>query len=108
MHHVWIYSHIGAAIRSRRKQLKLTQAKLAARLGVSRASLANIEVGRQNVLVHQIYMFAAALDLALTDLLPQGFRKSATSGELPLPSDLKPLQKDQIKRLIGGSQEHSN
>jgi hypothetical protein len=52
-------------------------------------------------------MFAAALDLAPTDLLPQGSRNSAASGELPLPSGLKPLQRDQIKRLIGGSQGHS-
>jgi transcriptional regulator with XRE-family HTH domain len=50
-----IYRHIGEIIRNRRRSSRprLTQEMLAQRVGISRASLANIETGRQSVLVHQ-------------------------------------------------------
>jgi transcriptional regulator with XRE-family HTH domain len=106
MNYEWIYPQIGELIRRRRKQFKLTQEKLASRLGMSRASLANIEIGRQNVLVHQLYCFAAALDLSPHDLLPQPVDQPAKGdlGELPLPPGLKAQQKEQITRLLRGSQ----
>ncbi len=97
-----IYKHIGAVIKARRKTLGLKQETLAGRLGISRGSLANVEIGRQNVLVHQLYKFAAALELTPIDLLPppstDHFRADRT--ELPLPDDLKAQQKDQIARLF--------
>src|SRR5437016_3336973 len=65
-----LYDQLGTLIRNRRKKLLLTQRDLAARIGISRASLANIETGRQKVLVHQLYALATALDLAPSDLLP--------------------------------------
>jgi transcriptional regulator with XRE-family HTH domain len=98
-----IYQHIGAVIRTRRHALKprLTQEALAQRVGISRASLANIETGRQNVLVHQLYALAAALSLDPSDfLLPAN--QNATSEEPSdyLPADLKPRQMQDIFRLI--------
>jgi transcriptional regulator with XRE-family HTH domain len=100
-----IYRHIGILVRDRRKKLKLTQETLAARLGISRASLANIETGRQKVLVHQLYGFAATLDLMPIELLPPVERLALDGDwrELPLPSDLKPQQREQVGRLIAGS-----
>lgn len=89
-------------IKSRRKTLKLKQEALAGLLGISRGSLANVEIGRQSVLVHQLYKFAAALQLTPYDLLPPSsidqLRTEPT--KLPLPSDLKVQQKEQIARLI--------
>jgi transcriptional regulator with XRE-family HTH domain len=98
-----IYQHIGAVIRTRRNALKprLTQEALAQRVGISRASLANIETGRQNVLVHQLYALATALSLDPSDfLLPAN--QNATSEESSdfLPADLKPRQMQDIVRLI--------
>lgn len=66
-----IYRAFGQAVATRRKGLNLTQATLAARVGISRASIANIESGRQNVLLHHVYALAAALDFTkVGELLP--------------------------------------
>lgn len=97
-----IYKEIGAVIRSRRKTLKLKQEALAGLLGISRGSLANVEIGRQGILVHQLYKFAKELRLTPCDLLPPSsinqLRGEPT--KLPLPSDLKVQQKEQLARLI--------
>jgi transcriptional regulator with XRE-family HTH domain len=96
-----LYKEIGATIRNRRKTMRLSQEKLAARLQISRGSLANIEIGRQNLLVHQLYKFAAALDLKPSDLLPSRASSGAPGGlDLPLPGDLRPNQKAQIVSLF--------
>jgi transcriptional regulator with XRE-family HTH domain len=80
----------------------MKQEALAGELGISRGSLANIETGRQSILVHQLYKFAAKLQLTPFDLLPQpstdAFRLESAS--LPLPDDLKAQQKEQIARLF--------
>lgn len=66
-----IYKAFGQAVAVRRRQLDLKQADLAARVGMSRASIANIESGRQNVLLHVAYALAEALDYAdVSELLP--------------------------------------
>lgn len=55
----------------RREELKLTQAKLSGLTGLSRASIASIEKGRQNVLLHHVYDLAQALRLRhVGDLMP--------------------------------------
>jgi transcriptional regulator with XRE-family HTH domain len=97
-----MYRQIGAVIKARRKTLGMKQEDLAGRLGISRGSLANIETGRQNILVHQLYKYAAKLDLSPFDLLPQPATDhvEADRTELPLPTNLKPQQKDQITRLF--------
>lgn len=70
-----IYEAFGKALATRRKELGLTQAKLAMRVGMSRASIANIERGRQNVLLHHVYHLADALEIArISDLLPAPVR----------------------------------
>ena len=99
-----IYKTIGGIIRQRRRRLELPQAKLARTLGISRATLANIETGRQRVLVHHIYALAQALDMKPGELLPQVATTAGSNGDwtkLPIPQDLKPLQKEQIALLIG-------
>jgi transcriptional regulator with XRE-family HTH domain len=101
-----IYEHIGEVIRTRRKALKprLTQEGLAQRVGISRASLANIETGRQNVLVHQLYAFAKALNLSPGDfLLPANDTGARAEWSELLPDDLKPQQKDQLARMLADS-----
>lgn len=97
-----IYVHIGSVIRSRRKALRLTQEMLASRLSISRGGLANIETGRQNILVHQLYDFASQLNLEPSDFLPIMSREGSRldQADLPLPTDLKKSQKEQIARLF--------
>ena len=61
----------GKAVAQRREELELTQADLAGLVGMSRASIANIEKGRQNVLLRHVYDLAAALEMPkVGDLLP--------------------------------------
>jgi transcriptional regulator with XRE-family HTH domain len=104
-----IYTHVGAMIKAKRKGMKLTQSELAGQLMISRASLANIECGRQRVLVHQLYAFAAALQLAPSDLLPPlDANRHIDLGALPLPGGLKAEQKQQIARLFEGAPAESN
>ncbi len=106
-----IYKHIGATIQQRRKKLGLKQLKVASDLGISRGSLANIETGRQSMLVHQLYRFAEVLDLAPTDLLPQTLSTPALqlndwSDKMPVGLNLS--QKEQIARLLEGSPTDSS
>ena len=96
-----IYQALGERIRARRRQLRMTQEVLAAQLGVSRASVASIETGRQNVLVHHLCSIAAALGVAPAELLDQA--SEARGLQLPLPDDLKGAQREQITRLIEGA-----
>ena len=105
-----LYREIGGMICRRRRALDLTQAKLAAKLGMSRGALANIETGRQNLLLHQLYRFAAALEMNIHDLLP-AFKDEldlAPSKTLPLPKDLSPEQKLQVSRVFSNSLDRRN
>lgn len=97
-----LYRHIGTTIKQKRKKLEWTQEELARRMAMSRAALANIETGRQNVLVHQLYGFATALGLRVEDLLPQADKVEIASSpsDFPLPKNLSRVQKEQITRLL--------
>lgn len=72
-----VYRAFGSAVSTRRKALGLTQAQLASKVNMSRASIANIESGRQNILLHHVYALAVALGFAkLAELLPPLAQKS--------------------------------
>jgi transcriptional regulator with XRE-family HTH domain len=94
-----IYPPLGNIVRSRRRQLGLTQHVLAAQLGMSRAALANIETGRQKVFAHQLYAFAAVLNVSPSELLPPLANQPESLAEL-MPADLKPEHKKQIARFL--------
>ena len=112
-----IYTEIGLLIRARRKALNLRQKSLASELGISRGSLANIETGRQSILVHQLYRFAAALRLPPHDLLPLlPADQPATArtevalpaftlgvGNAAQPADLKAQQKKQVTAFFANA-----
>ncbi|UVI39671.1 helix-turn-helix transcriptional regulator [Qipengyuania spongiae] len=99
-----IYVALGEAVLVRRKHLGLTQAQVAKKVGVSRESIANIEAGRQRVLLHHVYGLARALDLkVITDLIPatppraSGEAAMAVKVSGALVSD---TQKSDIERLL--------
>ncbi|GAN94646.1 hypothetical protein Gbth_076_038 [Gluconobacter thailandicus F149-1 = NBRC 100600] len=61
---------VGAAIRTNREALGMSQSVLAAALGLSRTSVTNIEKGKQPISLYHLYLAAAALGLSAKDLLP--------------------------------------
>lgn len=66
------YTAFGKALADVRVGLERTQQQVAAKAGISRASLANIERGGQRVYLHQILALAEALDLeSAHDLMPE-------------------------------------
>ncbi len=95
------YGIFGGAIAKRRVQLKLTQTALAARVGLSRASIANIEGGRQNVLLHHALDIVEALSLnQVGDLLPAAPRTSLEDQALVLSEPVGPRATLQINDMI--------
>lgn len=74
-----IYRLLGARIAMRRSELNLSQAGLALRVNMSRASVANVEAGRQRLPLHQVYRFLQALRLNnISALLPAPPHVSST------------------------------
>ena len=63
------YAEIGARIRKQRERQGLTQQALASMVSLSRASLANIERGKQKTLLDTFVDLAAALQVAPGKLL---------------------------------------
>ena len=64
-----VYRALGARIEQLRRILDLTQEELASRVGLTRASVANIETNRQRVLLHDVEKFATALGTSPKNLL---------------------------------------
>lgn len=57
------YVLFGEAVRSARASIGITQLELSKKMGMSRGSIANIEVGRQRILLSDVFDFAKALKL---------------------------------------------
>lgn len=64
------YRAFGGRVRAARESLGLSQEHLAIRVGLSRASIANVERGAQRVALHQWLELATALDMNALLLLP--------------------------------------
>jgi transcriptional regulator with XRE-family HTH domain len=87
------YATLGANIRGARDRLTMTQAQLGSGLAPpsTRASIANIENGKQRVLVHTLVQLARALETKVEKLIPS----EATVGQ-PTLSDVE----DELKRKL--------
>lgn len=64
-----LYETLGRNVREARRRQGLNQSALAERVGLSRASVANIEAGRQQVLAHILAKLGAALGTSPAELL---------------------------------------
>ncbi|MEY9981435.1 MULTISPECIES: helix-turn-helix domain-containing protein [Bradyrhizobium] len=65
-----LYRLFGDRVRELRETRSVTQEELARRVQLSRASITNIEKGRQRVLLHQLIEIADALDAKPSELMP--------------------------------------
>lgn len=105
------YSLIGKRVFDAREAMGFTQKKLGDKVGLSRASIANIEAGRQRILLHQAIDLAEALQIsAAEELLPvdifkvDSVARSAPKGELKLTgSEITKREAKKIARIVAAS-----
>jgi transcriptional regulator with XRE-family HTH domain len=85
-----LYQAIGRNIRAAREQSrnKISQEKLAKHLGLSRASIVNIEAGRQHAPLHLLWQIAEALDTELVRLIPTKQDLAATDRPIRLTDEM--------------------
>lgn len=67
-----VYVQLGRKVAVARKKLELTQAELAERVSLTRASIANLETGRQRVMLHDVFELVEALECkTILELIPE-------------------------------------
>ena len=67
------YVAVGEKVKTARGELGLSQTALADRIGFKRASIANLEAGRQRIALHLFVLIAQALGVEPGSLLPDIF-----------------------------------
>lgn len=98
MNDMELYRLLGQNAARLRNAKGLTQAEVAAQIGLTRASLANIETGRQKVLMHHVFRLANALECdSILDLVPPTF-VFAGDGQ-PVSVHGSPLSEQQLAQV---------
>jgi transcriptional regulator with XRE-family HTH domain len=64
-----LYEAIGDRIKAARALAKVTQTDLGRRIGLTRSSIANIEAGRQRVMLHWVFQIAEELGVEPRELI---------------------------------------
>lgn len=100
-----LYRRLGRAVAERRQELDLTQSDVAEKLGLSRASLANLENGRQRILLHQLFALVNVLKLkSILDLVPKTWVPPEPLSEIKVSdSTLSPQQTSEVKSLLASA-----
>ncbi|MEH0631744.1 helix-turn-helix transcriptional regulator [Streptomyces stelliscabiei] len=98
-----LYRAIGAGVAEARKQRGIRQADLATAVGLTRASVANIESGAQRIQVHTLIATAQALNLDPADLISH-----ALEGGTPLVQPLPGGQREAalLTRRLTAARDH--
>lgn len=108
-----LYANLGSLVRSHREMLGKTQADIGNAIGLTRASVANIESGRQRILLHQLFDLAFALEVAPGNLLPipveglQNFRNAEISSSLKL-SKIEKESVAMVQRTLSAAGKRSD
>lgn len=92
------YEAIGEKIKEARKLRNLNQDVLADRLGISRVSLGNIELGKQRVPLHVLLDICESLNVTMNDIVPQNIQSDNL---------IDPLILNKIKKETEDSPESS-
>jgi transcriptional regulator with XRE-family HTH domain len=91
-----LYLQLGANVTTARRRRNLTQTDLATAVGLARASICNLETGRQRVPLHTVIAISQALGVQLADLL----------GDLPSVAEPLPAGMDRLRgRLEAAGRE---
>jgi transcriptional regulator with XRE-family HTH domain len=65
-----INTKIGKNIKKIRKLKGITQSQLASKIGISRPSVVNIELGKQSTYSYQLFKIASFLNIELSSIFP--------------------------------------
>lgn len=95
------YRHVGEQVRRLREGAGLKQEELAARVGLSRASIANVEAGKQAVPLHLFAAITEALGAELAHLLPS--TSSPRGRGTKLRSDVPPVVRMFFEDVVAGT-----
>ena len=76
---------VGYRLRRARVEKNLTQEELALHVGISRASIANIERGHQTITVYVLYKLATQLGTSLSVFFPEDVANPVGPLKLELP-----------------------
>jgi transcriptional regulator with XRE-family HTH domain len=79
-----LYEVIGERVAQARSALQLSQAKLAVKVGVTRASIVNIEHGRQRAPIHLLWRISRALDREVAHIIPTAHELADGAGTMHL------------------------
>jgi transcriptional regulator with XRE-family HTH domain len=101
------YVALGRRIRAVREEQSMTQTQLGALLAppVTRASIANVEAGKQRVLAHTLVQVARVLRTPIDHLIPPpeatpGDLSAAIEQELRHKLSLPPVVMDRLKKAV--------
>lgn len=104
-----IYFEVGELVRKAREGARLTQAELGERIGLTRASVTNIEKARQKVQLHTLYAIADTLEISVHSLLPTSRPADAPLGVSPRlrgliqSRKLRPEDRQKMEELIASA-----
>jgi transcriptional regulator with XRE-family HTH domain len=90
------YRHVGEQIRRRRKELRMPQDTLATDVGLTRASISNIEKGRQKLLAHTLCEIARTLKVDPGSLLPAQTELLTLPTQKDIPREVLAFMKSAI------------
>jgi DNA-binding XRE family transcriptional regulator len=93
-----LYSAVGAELKARRIARGVNQDALALAVGLSRASVANIEGGRQAVPLHHFARMAEALGTSMSAILKVAESKLKATEQMPadLPNTVAAFVRDKV------------
>jgi len=91
-----IYKIVGRRFREIRISKGITQADVAAETGLTRQSVANIELGRQRFMLHTFFDVARALGVSPVELLPS---YGSVNMSVDLQKDLQKVESASARRF---------
>ena len=101
-----LYRAVGERVRSARERqpARLSQAALAKKLEVSRASIVNIEAGRQHAPLYLLWRIAQHLDVELLSLIPSAAELAAVPSAAVLDDEMR----EELKKYANGDAATEN
>lgn len=106
--HEVLYTQVGQRVREARDAAGITQGQLGQRIGLTRASVTNIETARQNVQLHTLYAIAGALEVPIGALLPLGDQAPRDASPrlqraLLNTQNVRPTERAALQELLSGA-----